>query len=90
MSHENQRRKPKQSPSYTGFGRRFHRQQDEGSRKDNSTFGRGRTSNQNHSLENGGNTESRYKVTVTKRTMATMGDKPRNPRANVNCGTIMH
>ena len=73
-----------------GFGRRFHGQRNEGSRKDNSTFGKERTSNQNHSLENGGSTESRYKATVTRRTMVAMGDKPSNPRASVNCATIMH
>ena len=82
--------KLKQSLSYTRFGRRFHRQRDEGSRKDNSMFGRERTRNQNHSLENGGSTESRYKATVTRRTTAAMGHKPSNPRASVNYETIMH
>ena len=53
-------------------------------------FGRERTNNQNHSLENEGSTKSRYKATVTRRTTTTMGDKPSNPGATVNYGTIMH
>ena len=72
------------------MGRRFHRQRNANSKKNNSTIDRERNSNQNHSLENGGSTESRYKATVTKRTMAAMGDKPSNPGASVNYGTIMH
>ena len=50
---------------------------------------RERNNNQNHTLENGGNTESRYKAIVTRRTMTAMGDKPSNPRASVNYGTRM-
>ena len=53
-------------------------------------LGRERTTNQNHSLENGGSTESRYKVTVTRRTTTAMGDKPSNLGASVNYRTIMY
>ena len=42
------------------------------------------TSNKNHTLENGGNTDSKHESTVTRRTMTSMGDKPSNPRSNVN------
>ena len=62
--------------------------------KDNSMFGRERTSNKNHSLENRGSMESRYKVTVTRRMIAAMGYKPKQPwstpGASVNWRTIMH
>ena len=53
-------------------------------------FGREGTSNQNHLMENGGSTESRYKATVTRRTTTAMANKPSNPRASVNYRTIMH
>ena len=72
------------------MGRRFHREQNEGSKKNNSTIGKETTSNQNHSLENGGSTESRYKAMVTRRTTAAMGDKLKQPRASVKYRTIMH
>ena len=88
-SYEEPRRKLKIHQTTQTLGRRFPRQRNTNNKKNNSTFDRERTSNQNHSMEDGGSTEPRHNAMVTRRTTAAMEDEPKQPWSSVNCGTTI-